>query len=57
MANCAECTHYDEIDETTGKCKRDRAERHIAPKDGHDHVIVNGWPIVNGSEAQCGDHS
>lgn len=56
MAFCSDCTAYDPIDESTGKCKRRRAERHIIPNSGNDKEVINGWPIVNGNETQCVEH-
>jgi hypothetical protein len=55
MDTCSECGYYYPIDANSGKCKKSHAERHIKPTDGCVTEIVNGWPIVIGSEDACGE--
>jgi len=52
---CSECLYYNVINESTGKCKKAHAERHIKPTDGSVTEVINGWPEVVGSEACCGE--
>lgn len=56
---CLDCNAYDSVDSETGKCKKERVERHM---DTHSSGvesntdIINGSPVVKGLESACGDY-
>lgn len=48
---CIDCQYHDPlIPDVSGRCKKDRIERHTSGRD-----IVNGWPEVKPTEKPCGD--
>jgi hypothetical protein len=53
MDTCSECGVFHPLADGLGQCKKHCIERKVVPRDDHNYDIINGWPIVDGTESQC----